>query len=253
MASFTAWSVAGLPEIHAGDDLAGLIAGACLADPRALRDDDVVVVASKVVAKAEGRLRRADDREEAIDSETVRVVASRAGEHGVTRIVQTRHGFVMAAAGVDASNVPAGHVLLLPEDPDRSALELARELRRRCGAHVGVVVTDTFGRPWREAQTDLAVGAAHVRVIEDHRGGTDVHGRPLVVSAAAVADEIASAADLVKGKDRSTPVAVVRGLDVVTAEPGPGVSALIRDPSRDLFRWGAQEAYRLGAAGEALT
>lgn len=249
---FAAWSLAGVPEVHAGVDLAGVIGDVCLADHHGLAAGDVVVVASKIVSKAEGRLVAADDRESAIDAEAIRVVASRKGDHGTMRIVQTRHGFVMAAAGVDSSNVPAGHVLLLPQDPDRSARVLAASLAVRVGGTVGVVITDTFGRPWRDGQTDLAIGAAHVRVVDDHRGMPDADGRVMAVSVTAVADEIAAAADLVKGKAASTPVAVVRGLDVVTEEAGPGVASSIRDPERDLFRWGSDEAYRRGLAGEEL-
>jgi coenzyme F420-0:L-glutamate ligase/coenzyme F420-1:gamma-L-glutamate ligase len=210
---------------------------------------DVVVVASKIVSKAEGRLVAAADREQAISDEAVRVVASRPrADGGVTRIAETRHGFVMAAAGVDSSNVPDGHVLLLPVDPDESARALAKDLAERAGVLVGVIITDTFGRPWRNAQTDLAIGAAHVRVTDDHRGTADAHGRVLEVAVTALVDEIAAAADLVKGKARGCPVAVVRGLDVVTADAGPGVSALVRSSHQDMFRWGSDEAFARGVA-----
>lgn len=241
------WALPGIPEVRAGDDLAALVSAAAADTP--LADGDVVVVASKIVSKAEGRLVAAADREDAITAESVRVVASRRrADGGLTRVVETRHGFVMAAAGVDSSNVPPGHVLLLPEDPDASARALAAGLRELTGAAVGVVLTDTFGRPWRTGQTDLAIGAAHVRVHDDHRGLPDAHGRVLEVAVTAVVDELAAAADLVKGKTGALPVAVVRGLDVVTEEPGPGVRALIRDASADLFRWGSDEAFARGAA-----
>lgn len=243
------WAVPGLPEVREGDDLAALIVAALTQAGTPLVRGDVVVVASKVVSKAEGRLVEAADREAAITAEAVRTVASRPrADGGVTRIVQTRHGFVMAAAGVDSSNVPPGYVLLLPENPDASAAALAAGLRERTGVAVGVVVTDTFGRPWRTGQTDLAIGAAHVAVIDDHRGGVDAHGRVLEVAVTAVADEIAAAADLVKGKTGGLPVAVVRGLDVLTDAPGPGVRALVRDADSDLFRWGSAEAYARGVA-----
>jgi coenzyme F420-0:L-glutamate ligase/coenzyme F420-1:gamma-L-glutamate ligase len=228
--------VLGMPEVRAGDDLPALIAEHA-AD---LRDGDIVVVSSKVVSKAEGRV-VAGDRAAAVEAETVRVVA----ERGATRIVQTRHGFVMAAAGVDASNVAKGSVVLLPVDPDASARALRRGLAERRGVTVGVVVTDTFGRPWRLGQTDLAVGAAGVRVLDDHRGRRDVHGNELVVTAPALADELASAADLVKGKLGQVPVAVVRGLaSLVTPDDGPGVRALVRPAEDDLFRLGSREAAR---------
>ncbi|WP_084105343.1 coenzyme F420-0:L-glutamate ligase [Demequina sp. NBRC 110056] len=252
MDALSIWAVDGLPEVHEGDDLASLVHAACNADPRGLEAGDVLVIASKIVSKAEGRLMPAEDREAAITSESVRVVASREGAHGTTRIVETRHGFVMAAAGVDASNVPDGHVLLLPLDPDASARSIATTVRELAGVRVGVIITDTFGRPWREGQTDLAIGAAHVAVLDDLRGSADAHGRALNVSVTAVADEVAAAADLVKGKASQRPVAVVRGLDVVTEDAGPGVRALVRGADRDLFRWGAREAYELGRAGAPL-
>ncbi|MER5636951.1 coenzyme F420-0:L-glutamate ligase [Kitasatospora sp. NPDC002227] len=228
--------VAGLPEVAAGDDLAELIAKC-----GGFEDGDVVVVTSKIVSKAEGRLVRADDREAAIDAETVRVVARRGG----VRIVENRNGLVMAAAGVDASNTPAGTVLLLPEDPDRSARTLRAALQRLTGRRLAVLVTDTFGRPWRNGLTDVAIGAAGLRVLEDHRGRRDSHGNELAMTVTATADELAAAADLVKGKATGTPVAVVRGLaDAVTEEDGPGAAALVRPAAEDLFRLGTSEAVR---------
>ena len=176
--------VAGLPEISAGDDLGALIADAA----GDLRDGDIVVVTSKIVSKAEGRTVH-QDREAAIDAETVRVVARR----GDARIVETRHGLVMAAAGVDASNTPAGTVVLLPEDPDESARRLRKALRARPGARVGVVVTDTLGRAWRMGQTDTAIGAAGIAPMVDYRGTQDSFGNSLEDTLAAVADEIAAA------------------------------------------------------------
>lgn len=208
--SFRVWALPGLPEVRAGDDIAKLIA---TAEP-GLADGDVLLVTSKIVSKAEGRILEATDREAAIDAETVRVVARR----GTLRIVENRQGLVMAAAGVDASNTPAGTVLLLPEDPDRSARAIRDGLRDTLGVEVGVVVTDTFGRPWRAGLTDVAIGAAGVRVLDDLRGGTDAYGNPLNATVVATADELAAAGDLVKGKAAGLPVAVVRGLaHVVTA------------------------------------
>jgi len=230
--------IAGIPEIPAGTDLAGLIADAALAPGGpGLLDGDILVVTSKVVSKAEGRV-TAMSRDDAIAAETVRVVARR----GPTTIAQTRHGFVMAAAGVDESNTAPGTVVLLPEDPDESARRLRKALRARPGVNVGVVVTDTFGRPWRAGQTDTAVGAAGISPILDHRGEADAWGNVLDVTMAAVADEVAAAADLVKGKARQVPVAVVRGLSaLVTDADGPGARALVRPSSEDMFRLGAAD------------
>jgi len=190
-----------------------------------------------VVSKAEGRV-AAMSREDAIAAETVRVVARR----GTTTISQTRHGFVMAAAGVDSSNTPPGTVVLLPEDPDESARRLRKALRARQGVAVGVVITDTFGRPWRAGQTDTAIGAAGVLPIRDHRGEPDAWGNVLDVTMAAVADEIAAAGDLVKSKSLQVPVAVVRGLGaLVTEGDGPGARELVRPASEDMFRLGAAD------------
>ncbi|MFD4612493.1 coenzyme F420-0:L-glutamate ligase [Streptomyces sp. NPDC058440] len=237
---FRVWAVPGLPEVAQGDDLAKLIAGA---EP-GLADGDVLLVTSKIVSKAEGRLVHAADREAAIDAETVRVVARR----GPLRIVQNRQGHVMAAAGVDASNTPSGTVLLLPEDPDASARAIRDGLRDALGVTVGVLVTDTFGRPWRAGLTDVAIGAAGVRVLDDLRGGTDAHGNPLSATVVATADELAAAGDLVKGKAAGLPVAVVRGLRHVVAEEdgedGEGARAMVRDARDDMFRLGTSEAVR---------
>ncbi|MEV6976707.1 coenzyme F420-0:L-glutamate ligase [Kitasatospora sp. NPDC093806] len=228
--------VGGLPEIDADSDLAGLIAKA--AD---YEDGDILLITSKVVSKAEGRLLRATDREAAIDAETVRLVARR----GPIRIVENRNGLVMAAAGVDASNTAPGTVLLLPEDPDGSARALRARLQRLTGRRLAVVVTDTFGRPWRNGLTDVAIGAAGLAVLEDHRGRTDSHGNELFQTVTATADELAGAADLVKGKATGTPVAVVRGLGhLVTAEDGEGVRPLLRPSTDDMFRLGTSEAIR---------
>jgi len=239
--SYTVHAVAGIPEVGPGDDVAALIGAAVTGSGLGLRDGDILCVTSKILSKAEGRVVRADDREAAIDAEMVRLVARR----GPTRIVQTRHGFVMAAAGVDASNTPAGTVLLLPEDPDGSARDMADALRDRFGVAVGVVVTDTFGRPWREGQTDVAIGCAYIDALLDHRGTIDAFGNELQVTAAATVDELAGAGEVVKGKADGVPVALVRGLgDLVTAEPGPGVRPLIRSAESDMFSLGTSEAMR---------
>ncbi|MGW5635997.1 coenzyme F420-0:L-glutamate ligase [Streptomyces sp. NPDC003832] len=236
---YRVWAVPGIPEVTAGDDLAKLIAAA---EP-ALADGDVLLVTSKIVSKAEGRIVEAADREAAIDAETVRVVARR----GTLRIVENRQGLVMAAAGVDASNTPAGTVLLLPEDPDASARAVREGLRDALGVDVGVVVTDTFGRPWRSGLTDVAIGAAGVRVLDDLRGGTDGYGNPLSATVVATADELAAAGDLVKGKAAGLPVAVVRGLPhvVVGEGHGEGARAMVRGGHDDMFRLGTSEAVRL--------
>ena len=284
------FALEGIPEVAAGDDLAGLIAVAAevadtavaagVAAGTLLRDGDILAVTSKIVSKAEGRLRAAADREQAITDETVRVVATRAYPGGATRIVENRQGLVMAAAGVDASNTPEGFVLLLPVDPDASARALCTALRARTGLRLGVVITDTAGRPWREGQTDIAIGAAGVAVLDDLRGTTDAAGKLLNVTAPAVGDEIAGAADLVKGKASGNPVAVIRGLGRLVgprpavdpsdaasagrdvAAPGASTSAdaanrdaadrgaavLLRPSENDMFRLGSAEAEALGYA-----
>ena len=225
--------VTGLPEITAGADLAALIADAA----PDLRDGDILVVTSKIVSKAEGRVVTAS-REAAIEAETARVVARR----GATTIAQTRHGLVLAAAGVDESNTAPGTVVLLPEDPDDSARRLRKALHARTARTVGVVITDTMGRPWRAGQTDNAIGAAGVTPVRDYRGEADTFGKVLEVTVAAVADEIAAAADLVKGKSLNVPVAVVRGLDhLVTEQDGPGARELIRPAEEDMFRFGSAD------------
>ena len=239
-ARITLWAVEGLPEFRPGDDVAAAIGDAV----GELQDGDILAVTSKILSKAEGRIVKAEDREDAITAETVRVVATR----GQTRIVKNTWGQVMAAAGVDSSNTDEGTVLLLPENPDRSARELCTALRERFGIRIGVSVTDTFGRPWREGQTDVAIGAAGVKVLDDLRGSRDAGGRELHVTQPAIGDELAAAADLVKGKANGTPVAVIRGLghyvtddiDVAGAQP------LVRHADTDMFRLGTDEAWDEG-------
>jgi coenzyme F420-0:L-glutamate ligase / coenzyme F420-1:gamma-L-glutamate ligase len=233
MSELSVTGVPGLPEIAAGADLARLICDAA-AD---LRDGDILVITSKIVSKAEGRVVRAD-RESAIDAEAVRVVARR----GQTRIVETRHGLVLAAAGVDSSNTAPGTVVLLPEDPDGSARRLRKAVSELRGISIAVVITDTMGRPWRNGQTDAAIGAAGLAPLRDHRGQADTFGNTLEVTVAAVADEIAAAGDLVKAKTTHVPVAIVRGLaELVTPADGPGAAALIRPAAEDMFRLGAAD------------
>src|SRR5690554_1126654 len=239
------WAIEGIPEITEGDDLATIIGDRFESEQP--QDGDILVVTSKIVSKAEGRVVAASDREQAITDETVRLVASREHPGGVTRIVENRLGLVMAAAGVDSSNTPDGTILLLPEDPDASAREIAGRLRERFGVRIGVVVSDTLGRPWRLGQTDAAIGAAGIRVVDDLRGTTDASGRPLEVTITAVADELAAAADLVKGKAAGLPVAVVRGLGHLVGDIDlPGASALVRSADQDMFRLGSDEAYAAG-------
>lgn len=236
--------VTGLPELRPGDDLVALLAGAA----PWLTDGDVLVVTSKAVSKVEGRLvpvptdpdAREAARQAAVDAETVRVVASR----GRTRIVQTRHGLVLAAAGVDASNLAADEIALLPVDPDASAAGLRDGLRAALGVQVAVVVSDTMGRPWRHGLTDVAIGVAGMAAVRDLRGEKDSSGMPLAVTEVADADEVAAAADLVKGKLDGIPAAVVRGLSV--RDDGRGSRPLIRPAEADMFRLGTAEAIQLG-------
>lgn len=246
MSTFSVTAPDGIGEVGRGADLAALVARAC----PDLADGDIVVVASKIVSKAEGRVVADDDREGAITAETVRVVATRERPGGPPlRIVENRLGLVMAAAGVDASNTPQGTVLLLPVDPDASARRLRAGLRSTLGVRVGVVVTDTAGRVWRDGLVDLAIGAAGLRVVEDERGQRDSAGRELGMTVRAVADEIAAAADLVKGKVTGRPVALVRGLaHLTTDDDGPGARVLPRLGAADLFSEGTAEAYARGLA-----
>jgi coenzyme F420-0:L-glutamate ligase/coenzyme F420-1:gamma-L-glutamate ligase len=258
--ALTVVAVESLPEVRPGDDLVEVLAGPLrgLVWPDGsvgLGDGDIVAVTSKVVSKAEGRIVRAADREAAITGETVRLVASVTREGRTTRIVENRQGLVMAAAGVDASNTEQGTVLLLPVDPDLSARRLRAGLQERLGSRIGVVLTDTVGRPWRTGMVELAIGAAGVRVVDDLRGQTDSHGRVLELTVAAVADEIACAVELVTGKTSGRPVAVVRGLaHLLTDDDGPGGRSMHRPSSDDLFRLGSAEAYAAGweAAAESL-
>ena len=228
----TVLGVAGLGEIRPGDDLAALIAGAV-----DLVDRDVVVVTQKIVSKAEGRLvpvshGDTEGRRRLVESESVRILRRR----GELIIAETPHGFVCANAGVDFSNVPEGQAALLPRDPDRSAQRIRDGIRAACGRVVGVVVSDTFGRPWRRGLTDMAIGCAGVLAVLDLRGTSDAGGRELQVTEVAIVDELAAAAELVMGKDGGIPVAVVRGAPEDWFGDGRVGRDLLRPAADDLFR-----------------
>lgn len=236
--------VAGLPEFRPGDDLAAALAAAA----PWLRDGDIVVVTSKVVSKCEGRIVAAptdpDERDalrrKLIDDEAVRVLARK----GRTLITENAIGLIQAAAGVDGSNVDTGELALLPVDPDGSAARLRAGLAEQLGVTVGIVITDTMGRAWRNGQIDAAIGASGVPVLYGYAGAHDAHGNELLVTEVAVADEIAAAADLVKGKLTGIPVAVVRGLTL--ADDGSTAQALLRAGEDDLFWLGTEEAIEKG-------
>jgi coenzyme F420-0:L-glutamate ligase / coenzyme F420-1:gamma-L-glutamate ligase len=230
----------GIGEVTEGTDLAGLVAPF-------VADGDVLVVTSKVVSKAEGRV-VTGDREQAIRDETVRVVARR----GPTSIVETRLGVVMAAAGVDASNVAPGSVVLLPLDPDASARRLREGLAQAARVNVAVVVSDTAGRTWRHGQTDLALGVAGMLPLESFEGAVDGYGNPLSVTAPAVADEVAGIAEVATGKLGGRPFTVLRGLGDRVLPPdvhGPGARVLVREPATDMFGLGSREAVVAALSG----
>ena len=238
----------GVPEVRPGDDLAALAVAAL-----APIDGDVVLVTSKVVSKAEGRARTGTDRTAAVAAELTEPGARVVARRGPTTIVRTRLGLTMAAAGVDASNVAPGTVLLLPVDPDATARRLRDQIAVRTGANVAVVVTDTAGRAWRTGQTDIAIGAAGLVVLDDHAGRTDAHGNELAVTAPALADELAGAAELAQGKLAGRPFALVRGRAELVLPPGddgPGAAALVRVEGEDLFGYGAREAVVRALAGD---
>ncbi len=248
---FEVRAVTGIGEVRPGDDLAALITTAA----PWLVDGDILVVTSKVVSKAEGQLvdvpldepAREAAREAVLRAETSRVVARRGG----TQIVQTHHGFVLASAGIDASNVEPTRLVLLPKDPDASARWLRDELRERFNLTVAVVITDTMGRPWRMGLTDVAIGAAGIDAMTDYRGVLDPYGNELQLTQMAVIDELAGAADLVKGKTGQVPVAVVRGLPLRPDGHGAGAAALIRGADADLFSLGTAEAVAKGLRAAA--
>ncbi|WP_420619438.1 coenzyme F420-0:L-glutamate ligase [Candidatus Poriferisocius sp.] len=226
------FGVEGLPEITAGDDLASLIS-----DAANLADGDVVVVTQKIVSKAENAMVAVDPNDPlshkpVVEQESVRILRRR----GDLVISETKHGFVCANAGVDRSNVAADAAALLPDDSDRSARRIRNGIRARTGLDVGVIVSDTFGRPWRRGVADVAIGVAGVRPILDLRGTPDASGRELQVTEVAIVDELAAAAELVMGKTSNVPVAVIRGADPDWLGPGSIQADLVRPPSEDLFR-----------------
>jgi coenzyme F420-0:L-glutamate ligase/coenzyme F420-1:gamma-L-glutamate ligase len=243
-AGLTIYPVTGMGEVAPGHDLAALLARVLVARPPAdgpvpggLADGDVLVVTQKVVSKAEGQIVPIDpddpDAKRAlVEAESVRIVRRR----GDLLITETRHGFVCANAGVDLSNVQAGTAALLPVDPDRSARRIREVLEHRHHVTVGVIVSDTFGRTWRRGVTDVAIGVAGVAGIIDLRGTPDATGRVLEATEVCVADELAGAAELVMGKDKGIPAAVLRGVDPAWLRPGSVATEIVRPPSEDLFR-----------------
>ena len=231
--SLEVFPIHGIPEVRQGDDLAAMIAAA---EP-GLRDGDVVVVTQKVVSKAEGAMARIDPddprgHKALVEEESVRIVRRR----GDLIISETKHGFVCANAGVDLSNVDDGWAALLPEDSDRSARRIRDGLRAALAVEVGVIVSDTFGRPWRRGLTDVAIGCAGIKAVVDLRGTEDSRGRILQVTEVCVVDELAGAADLVMGKATGVAAAVVRGVDPGWMGRGEVHAEIVRPPQEDLFR-----------------
>jgi len=226
--------IPGVGDIDPGDDLAAILLSALDAAGFVLQDGDVLVVTHKAVSKAENAVVRFDDDED----ERRRIIADEAvavlRRRGDLVITETRHGFICANAGVDRSNMPEGWLALLPRDPDRSAQRLRRTIRQATGAEIAVVITDTFGRPWRKGLTDVAIGVAGLPALVDYRGTTDTFGRTLNVTEVALVDEVAAAADLVMGKAKGIPLAVVRGVDYPAGEGR--ATNLVRSPDEDMFR-----------------
>ena len=237
MARMTAWGVEGIGEIRPGDQLGDVIVDACSGEPNGpLADNDVLIVTQKIVSKAEGRLVEidADDplsHKVLVEQEARRVVRRR----GDLIITETKHGFICANSGIDLSNVERGWAALLPLDSDRSARRIRDIVRARLGVNVGVIVSDTFGRPWRKGLTDVAIGVAGIAGVVDLRGTEDALGRVMQVTEVAVADELASAGELVMGKSNGVPVAVIRGADPSWFRDS-SVEELVRPPAEDLFR-----------------
>lgn len=229
----TIWPVPGIPEIVAGDDLAAAILTAVEDLGLAIQDGDIFVVTHKIVSKAEGRIVAASDEAayRAVAEQEAAAVIRRRGD---LIIAQTSHGFICANAGVDRSNIADGKVVLLPERPDRSAATIKARLEAATGATIAVIVSDTFGRPWRRGLTDVAIGIAGMSPLLDLRGTPDMYGRTLEVTEVAIVDEIAAAADLVMGKSSGVPAAIVRGIDW---EPASGrATDLVRPAAEDMFR-----------------
>lgn len=233
MSRLELFGIEGIPAVRPGDDLAGLIVGAC----DDLRDGDVLVIASKVVAKAEGKLEAVDpddplSHKPLVEREAVRVLRRR----GDLLITETKHGFICANSGIDRSNVEDGIVVLLPDDPDRSARRIRDAIRARASVEIAVIVSDTFGRTWRRGLTDVALGCAGIGAVLDLRGSTDTYGHELQVTVVAVVDEIAGAAELVMGKATGICAAVVRGIDPALLHTGSVRDEIVRTPAEDLFR-----------------
>lgn len=237
MARITAWGVEGIGEVTPGQQVGDLIVEACRHEPNGpLADRDVLVVTQKIVSKAEGRLvaidpNDVDARHRLVEGEAVRIVRRR----GDLVITETTHGFVCANSGVDLSNVEEGYAALLPLDSDRSARRIRDIVRAALGVEVGVIVSDTFGRPWRMGLTDVAIGVAGIAAVVDLRGTPDSRGRIMQATEVCIADEIASTAELVMGKSTGVPVAVVRGIDPAWFRDS-SVSEIVRPPAEDLFR-----------------
>lgn len=244
------WAVESIGEVNAGDSIGALICTACARQGFEILDDDVLVVAQKIISKAEGRIARLDDvkpsararqlgRELDKDAALVEVILGESRKvirtGGRALIVETYHGFICANAGVDQSNVGLRQVTLLPKDPDRSARVIRAEIERRTNKNVGVIISDSFGRAWRVGTVDVAVGVAGMKAIKDERGSKDRHGYELKAAVAAVADEIAAAAELVMGKRDGVPVVIVRGYEMEKKEDG-SVRELLRPEAEDLFR-----------------
>jgi coenzyme F420-0:L-glutamate ligase/coenzyme F420-1:gamma-L-glutamate ligase len=238
---FTVYPILGIPEIVPGDDLGKIIFDSIMRGP-GLESSDIVVVTSKIVSKAENQIVPSATRDHVIDQESVRVIA----ERGKTKIVETKHGLIMAAAGVDASNAPKGTVLILPKDSDASARGIRASLHNHAKP-IGVIISDTMGRAWRLGLTDNAIGVAGVVTLLDYRGQKDSVGRTLEQTITAVVDQIASAAELVKGKLDGIPVVLLRGLGrYVTEEDGGGARSLVRPLEEDMFSLGSELAEKRG-------
>lgn len=237
MSRLTIWGVEGIGEISANDQLGEVIADICRQEPNGpLLDNDVLVVTQKIVSKAEGRLVPIDasdplSHKQLVEQEAVRIVRRR----GDLIITETKHGFICANSGIDLSNIERGYAALLPIDSDKSARRIRDIIRAKHGVNVGVIISDTFGRPWRKGLTDVAIGIAGVAGVVDLRGTPDSLGRIMQVTEVAVADELASAAELVMGKSSGIPVAIIRGVDVDWFRDSK-ISELVRPPQEDLFR-----------------
>jgi coenzyme F420-0:L-glutamate ligase/coenzyme F420-1:gamma-L-glutamate ligase len=237
MGNLLVFPIETIPEVRPGDDLAGLIAEAAAREDRSLADGDVLVVTQKVVSKAENCLVAIDPEDPLshkplVEAESVRILRRR----GDLIVSETKHGFVCANAGIDLSNIEKGYAALLPEDSDRSARRIRDGLRHRAGVEVAVIISDTFGRPWRRGLTDVAIGCAGITAIADLRGTEDAQGRILQVTEVCVVDELASAAELVMGKASGIAAAVVRGADPAWLGDGSVHDQVVRHPSEDLFR-----------------